>query len=412
MKAEPRIAFFTDSFLELNGVARTSRMLTGFAQRHERPMLVVHAGPETSLYTEGGVQRLALKRGSVRIAIDSDLSFDLLLWRYAAKVIHALRSFGAEAVHITGPSDVGLLGAYAAHKLRLPLVISWHTNVHQYAGRRLGAMLRLFPSGWREAAAARAESATLRLLLRLYGLGRVLLAPNDELADMLREACDRPVFLMRRGVDMELFSPVKRLRSDTVFTLGYVGRLTPEKNVRLLARLEQGMRARGCNEIRMVVVGAGSEREWLEAEMPRAEFTGALIGESLAQAYANFDVFVFPSRTDTFGNVVLESLASGVPAVVSDCGGPKHIIRDGVSGLVARSEDEFIDALLRLKNDGELHARMRKDARDLACAASWDSVFEVLYDAYALCLEPNQTRSQAVVEPIAPLQQINPNAIH
>jgi glycosyltransferase involved in cell wall biosynthesis len=412
MNAEPRIAFFTDSFLELNGVARTSRMLAAFAQRHERPMLVVHAGPETSLYTEGSVQHLALKRGSARIPIDSDLSFDLLLWRYAGKVINALRSFGAEAVHITGPSDIGLLGAYAAHKLRLPLVISWHTNVHQYAGRRLGAMLGFLPSRWREGVAARTESATLRLLLRFYGLGRVLLAPNDELAEMLREACNRPVFLMRRGVDTELFSPVKRLRSDAVFTLGYVGRLTPEKNVRLLAGIEQGMRTRGCNEIRMVVVGAGSEREWLEAEMPKAEFTGALIGESLAHAYANFDAFVFPSRTDTFGNVVLESLASGVPAVVSDCGGPKHIVLDGVNGLVARNEDEFIDALLHLKNDGELHARMRKDARELACAASWDSVFEVLYDAYALCLAPYETKSLAAAESIAPLQQIHPNAIH
>jgi hypothetical protein len=96
-------------------------------------------------------------------------------------------------------------------------------------------------------------------------------------------------------------------------------------------------------DFRFQISGSGSERAWLERHLPRAEFTGVLSGEALAAAYANMDVFAFPSHTDTFGNVVQEALASGVPAVVTASGGPRFIVRDGVSGFVAESDDDFCE---------------------------------------------------------------------
>src|SRR5262249_25404732 len=152
---------------------------------------------------------------------------------------------------------------------------------------------------------------------RFYQTARVLFAPNQELISQLEQLTARPCFLMSRGVDTELFHPRKRTRRDNEFVIGYVGRLTTEKNIRFLAELESGWMARGVTDLKRLVVGQGSAEPWLRANLKHAEFAGVLQGERLAEAYANFDVFAFPSTTDTFGNVVLEAGASGVPAVVT-----------------------------------------------------------------------------------------------
>jgi phosphatidylinositol alpha 1,6-mannosyltransferase len=405
MRTEPRVAFFTDSFLEVNGVAHTSRQLADFAKRRNIPFLAVHAAPETGRAEEGSLTRLGLKRSRIGFRLDADLRFDLLMWRHARRAIETVREFRADAVHVTGPSDIGQLGVYVAHLLKLPLVISWHTNVHEYAGRRLGAVTPFLPAQARNAIAALAEGQSLRVATQFYKLGRVLLAPNDELSELLRRACGRPVFPMQRGVDTGLFSPVKRVRGDGIFTLGYVGRLTPEKNVRMLAVIERQLLDAGFRDFRFVITGAGSERAWLEEHLECAQFTGVLKGEALARTYANFDLFVFPSATDTFGNVVLEAMASGVPPIVSAHGGPKFIVRDGVSGIVADDASGFAAAVLALQSNADRHARMRVAARQQACEASWDCVFDQVYEAYAASLR--QTGAMQEVAPPKPVAITN-----
>jgi glycosyltransferase involved in cell wall biosynthesis len=195
---------------------------------------------------------------------------------------------------------------------------------------------------------------------------------------------------MRRGVDTSLFSPVKRVRGDGAFLMGYVGRLSPEKNVRRLVELERGLIEAGAGDFRFLIVGCGSEREWLERRMRRAEFTGVLRGEALARAYASLDLFVFPSQTDTFGNVVLEAQASGVPCLVSSRGGPRSIIQTGAdtgaSGMVADTPREFLEATLGLMSQPERLNRMREAALARAREFSWEPVFERVYQTYEDCL--------------------------
>ncbi|MEP7338770.1 MAG: glycosyltransferase [Acidobacteriota bacterium] len=423
MKAEPRIAFFTDSYLEVNGVAHTSRQLAAYAQRHELPFLCIHAGMETGGFAEGSLQRLMLKRTKIGFAFDADLRFDLLMWRHAKLALKIVREFNPDVIHITGPSDIGLLGLFVARRLKLPIVLSWHTNVHEYAGQRLTQLLSFLPDVSRVSLARSAERATLKLTMMFYKLGKVFLAPNEELGRMIGRQTNRPVFMMRRGVDTNLFSPAKRARHDGLFTIGYVGRLTPEKNVRLLAALEKGLlassRIAGAKDFRFVIVGRGSEREWLERNMQTTEFTGVLKGEALARAYANLDLFVFPSHTDTFGNVVLEAQASGVPAIVSNQGGPKFIIKtegDGASGMIASSEQGFLDATLRLIRQPELHGRMCEAAREVACRASWDKVFEQVYRAYEVCVKcvaaERATRAPSLSVTVRPdVRDVRPDAV-
>jgi len=196
--------------------------------------------------------------------------------------------------------------------------------------------------------------------------------------------------VMPRGVDAELFNPARRNRrlEDRDQVLGFVGRLSVEKNVALLARVQEELERLGHRSFRFLIVGHGKQEAWLRDRLPRAEFTGVLHGEELAAAYANMDLFVFPSHTDTFGNVVLEAMASGVPAVVTPDGGPKTIVRDGETGRVV-PDDEFAPAVSGILRDPVKHAQMREAARAYAVKASWDSVFEGVYAAYqTIILKP------------------------
>jgi glycosyltransferase involved in cell wall biosynthesis len=379
------VAFFADSFHEVNGVALTSRQLDAFARRRQRPFLSAHVGQANSLKSEGPVSTLELERGPAAVPIERDMSFDPLFLRHKKRVAGILREFRPDVVHITGPSDIGILGAVMAHQLQIPLVASWHTNLHEFGAKRLAKLISFMPDAPRQGAAELAERSILSMCAKFYGLARVLMAPNQELVDLLVKLTGKPTFLMQRGADTVLFNPTKRRRSDDAFTLGFVGRVTPEKSVRFLVNIEQALIAAGFTNYRFLVVGDGSEREWLQANLKNAEFPGVLMGERLAEAYANMDLFVFPSQTDTFGNVVIEAFASGVPVVVTTSGGPKFLVQEGVTGYAA-DDAGFVEAVKKIMADRDLHRRMSFAAREYALSMSWDGVFDKVYDAYQFCL--------------------------
>jgi glycosyltransferase involved in cell wall biosynthesis len=222
----------------------------------------------------------------------------------------------------------------------------------------------------------------------------MIMAPNQELMDLTRELTGKPVHLMRRGVETILFDPRKRNRTAPTFRVGYVGRLTPEKNVRFLADLGRGLLEKGITDFEFVIVGEGNESEWLETNVPNAHLTGVLRGEELAQAYADMDLFAFPSATDTFGNVVLEALASGAPCVVTNAGGPKFLIKEGITGHVASDNADFIQFVTSIATNETLRKQMGAAAREYALKQSWDSVFEEVFAAYATCL-PDKAQAAA-----------------
>jgi glycosyltransferase involved in cell wall biosynthesis len=378
----PRIAFFTDSFHEVNGVALTSREFAGFAQRRGYPFFSVHAGPETRHWREGTFETFELSNSGVVVGLEHDLAFDMLFLRHYGRMREKLAEFQPDVVHLTGPSHAGLLGLLLAHRMRVPIAASWHTNLHEFASRRLLKQMNWLPAGPRRRVAKLTELATLDITLQFYRIARTLFAPNPELVDMLSRRLHRPSYLMQRGIDTSLFSPSRRTRNDGEFTIGFVGRLSPEKNVRQLAELEKALHAAGVTDCRFLIVGDGSEREWLMQNMKRAVVPGILRGAALAEAYANMDVFVFPSVTDTFGNVVLESMASGVPPVVTASGGPRYLVQPGVNGYITDTMQEILRAVLHLRWSKSQRARLALGARSTAVAYSWDNVFDRIYQRY------------------------------
>lgn len=384
MTAEPiRVALFPCTYREIDGVANTSRQFAEFARGCGFAFLLVHAGPRDEVVTDGSVTRVQLRRSRVKFPLDGHHEFDLLFLRHYSKLQRILRDFDPNVIHITGPSDVGILGTLLAHNMGVPLAASWQTNLHQFARRRVSRLLSSWPENLSAKLAAAAEFASFRAAVRFYKIPRLLFAPNCELVELLGRTTGKPCFLMSHSVDTEAFSPAFRERSDGPFRIGYVGRLTPEKNVRFLAQLERDLLAQGHRDFRIVLIGQGAEEKWLRENMQHAEFVGWLTGKDLSRAFADMDAFVFPSETDTFGLAVLEALASGVPAVVSPSGGPKYTVEHGKSGYVANRFDEFAPFLTNLMTQPELHESMRLAARERALTmGSWERIFAGMYKTY------------------------------
>jgi phosphatidylinositol alpha 1,6-mannosyltransferase len=402
MKNWPRVAFFSDSYHGVDGVATTCRNIVAAARRRELPFLAVHAGERNSHSQDGSLEILELDRGPVSLPLDLHLRFDLLFTRHYQRALRAVREFRADVVHITGPGDVGITGARAAYELGIPLVASWHTDLHEFAAKRLWKFASALPEAPRQGLAYYTKKYVLQACLWYYGIARVILAPNEEHMRLIGSNTGKPVFPMQRGVDAHLFSPIKRDVSDRIFRLGFVGRLRPEKNVRFLAEIEDSLWRDGLGNYRFLIVGDGSERAWLERNLRQADFTGELFGEALARAYANMDLFVFPSETDTFGNVVMEAMASGTPAVVTSKGGPKFQIQDGVSGFVATSPQDFIGRIKQIMAAPQLHRSLRVASRLAASRKSWEAVLDELHHAYEACMWQSPSRAaSAVLTPIA-----------
>jgi glycosyltransferase involved in cell wall biosynthesis len=383
----PRVAYFPDSFHEVNGVAHTSRNFVAYAERQGLPFLCVRAGGRAEAFEQTGELRtVELGRSRASVRMEKDLQFDALFWRHGGVIRRELERFRPDVIHITGPSELGMFGAYFAWEMGIPLAASWHTNLHEYAARRMGWLTERM--GRRGAAVGQGvERGALWATSQFYRQAKVLFAPNEELCRMLEKTTGRPCYLMQRGVDTELFSPERRTRmaGDAAVVLGYVGRLSVEKNVALLARVERELAGMGLGGVRFLIVGHGGEEASLRAALKSAEFAGVLRGVELARAYADMDVLVFPSHTDTFGNVVLEALASGVPAVVTPDGGPKYIVRDGETGFVV-ADDGFARAIAALVRDRVRLQRMRESAREYALGCSWDAVFGRVYEGYQTAL--------------------------
>ncbi len=360
----------------------TSQKLIRYVRKNDLPFVCIYAGKKTAVSREKNLTFISLKRSPVSFAMDEGLKYDPFFQRHVSLVRKTLEEFKPDVFHITGLNDVSIIGAYLAWKMNIPLVGAWHTNLHEYAARRLRKKLGFLPDKQKFKFTQFIENKILDGAKLYYKLPQIILAPNKDLCEMLEKGTGRKSYLMIRGVDTDTFSPGKRTVKDTIFRFGFVGRLQVEKNIRLLAEIEKKLLAAGKENFKFLIVGEGDERGWIEKNMQTAELTGFLDGEDLARAYANMNVFVFPSETETFGNVVQEANAAGVPCIVTDQGGPKFIVTEGDNGFIAKNSEEFAKFSIMLLDNPEKLAKMKQASREFALSRSWDSVFDGVYDAY------------------------------
>jgi glycosyltransferase involved in cell wall biosynthesis len=378
------VAIFTDNdFGKVNGVTTTLAAALEYApdDLNLRVYTCDDAGAQTGDY-------LSLAAFGAGIPFYREMKMYLPPFRRFLR--HAVAD-GIDVVHLTTPGPVGLAALWVASKLGLPMVGSFHTDLAEYTRILSGSKgLGAFMEGY---------------MRWLYGHCDRILAPSDWTRDMLaRAGLERSrIDVWRRGVSTVRFDPAKRspaLRqkwgvSDERPAIIYVGRVSKEKGLQMLKPFSRFLEYGGIAH-RLVVVGDGPMRVELRGDCPDAIFTGTLRQDDVAVAMASADFLLFPSRTDTAGNVVLEAQASGLPVLVSDAGGPRENLRPAESGFVCRELSDFV----RRAGDLLRHSRKRREmsaaARQYALTRRWETALGALYDSYTAL---GSGRAAAVLQP-------------
>lgn len=271
-------------------------------------------------------------------------------------------------VHIATEGPLGLCALRAARSLEIPVISSFHTNFHQYGKYyKLSFLIK----------------GAFAYLRYFHNRTRATYAPSDDLIENLKAAGFKNLRKMERGVDAQLFNPCKRStdlrlswganKETPVFT--YVGRIASEKNIPFALKCFQEVKKK-LPEAIMVVVGDGPLRKELEKKYPEVIFCGLQKGEALAQHYASSDVFIFPSITETFGNVVTEAMASGLIVAAYDYAAGKLLIEDGINGTVASfdNKEHYLANLIQLISKRAMWPAMREKSRARIEDISWESI--------------------------------------
>ncbi|TBR15334.1 glycosyltransferase family 4 protein [Rugosibacter aromaticivorans] len=291
-----------------------------------------------------------------------------------ARLLNAWREDRPDVIQVATEGPLGGSAIAAARQLNIPVVSEFHTNFHAYS--------RHYGCGW-------LEGLVTMHLRRLHNKSAVTLAPTFAVARELTAAGYRAVRVVSRGVDTALFNPQRRsmaLRarwevSEEQLVVTYIGRLAAEKNLPLVTQAFAAIRQRQP-DARLLFVGDGPMRPHLERSDASYIFAGMRRGDDLAAHYASADLFLFPSLTETFGNVTLEALASGLGVLAYDCAAANELIRDGDNGRVVpgNHDDAFIAAALELARNPAMLTTLRERAQASVRHLDWGHISKQLAD--------------------------------
>ncbi|UCF06052.1 MAG: glycosyltransferase family 1 protein [bacterium] len=368
-----RIGLLTDTFDEINGVTNTYHQLVRYAREHEVRLDLFCPSQDDDSDEKLDTVTIHRVKQAAKIPFDSDLGFDLKIISPRIGMYFVKNRF--DLIHASSPGNMGLQALTLSYYHRLPLVGVYHTALPEYAEERalkLGKRIipQLKSTGfW--------ENITWRFVTWFYNKCDLVLSPSNHIREVLEGKLESEVSIFSRGIDLEQFNPRRRERRNGVNVL-YVGRVAVEKGLDDLAHC-----FRDIDDANLIFVGDGPYRAELESTgRENFIFKGYLRGEALGTEYASADLFVFPSKTDTFGNVVLEAMASGLPVIVTDRMAPRELIEDGVNGFIVKDRSEMKERIGLLMRDGGLRKRMGKASRRLAEQRTWDSVFDKLFEDY------------------------------
>jgi glycosyltransferase involved in cell wall biosynthesis len=369
-------AWFTDTLDDVNGVANTIRKMTAAGVAAGEKLIVMTSRrrlevDEIPIKNFRPIGEFALPEYELQ-----RLSFPPIM-----QILDYIQREQFTEIIISTPGPMGLVGLLAAKMLNLQTSGIYHTDIPEYV--RILTEDRFL------------ESLAWSYMHWLYGQFDTVFVNSEHYRKCWidRGFAPEKLKILPRGLDTDLFTPARR---DLAFWSGsrangsevrllYVGRISREKDLDVLATAYNKIRESG-QPVKLYLVGDGPYSETLAATLPDAIFLGYLKGEKLAKAYASADVFVFPSTTDTFGNVVLEAQASGLPVIVSDLGGPKELVEDGRTGFVTKAHDadDFARAIERISRDSGLRTRMGLEARQQVIDRSWPEAFRKFWQATEL----------------------------
>lgn len=370
-----RVAILAESFLpKVDGVVKTTYLTTRYLQETGREVLIF--APDIAVDYVGESRVIPLPSISLPQAPETRMALPNPI------VARHIKDFAPDLIHLFSPAAMAVNGMAVGRHLNLPVIANYQTDLPGYT-EQYGFPLLSGPVN--------------RWLRYIHNGCHLTLAPTQTIIEQLRAVGYRRVRRWGRGVDTERFNPLQRRAamrqrllngraSDSLLCL-FVGRLAQEKRIDLLLQVAE------TAGVSLTIVGDGALRGALEAQFAHTDtaFTGYLIGDELAQAYASADIFVFPGEHETFGQVIQEAMASGLPAVVVDAGGAPEVIIDGLSGITVQpTPAAFAEASARLRDLPEVRQAMSANARALAEQRPWAALMAQLEGYYAEAFSMNQ----------------------
>ncbi|MFP4444618.1 MAG: glycosyltransferase [Desulfosudaceae bacterium] len=374
IKKPLRVGHFTDTLYDINGVAKTLRQQGTIAARLNKHLTLITCGPEADHY---GFQTFApIDTFAIPEYPEIQLFYPPLL-----KMLDYCYQQEFNRIHIATPGPVGLAALAVARILQLPTYGTYHTALPQYVAR-LTEDTGLGDLMW-------------KYMVWFYDQLDVVLVPSRATGNELaaRGIPKEKIQFYPRGVDTETYTPDRRNGfyqqrfglDDAARKLLYVGRVSKEKNMPQLVEIFRAVAA-AFENVHLIVVGEGPYLPEMKAALSGLPvvFTGYLEGRDLSEAYASSDLFLFPSTTDTFGNVVLEAQASGIPVIVTDRGGPSENIQDGKTGYIVPADDTgaFVQRVNQLLLSPDRLAAMQKNARQFMESRSFEAAFTAMWEMY------------------------------
>ncbi|WP_416150383.1 glycosyltransferase family 4 protein [Salipaludibacillus sp. HK11] len=367
-----RVAIFSDTYVpEINGVAKTLKRLTDYFDQHNIEYKLFVPENRSSVPDISDVERLAsipfLLYPQCRLAFPN-----------TAHLKKSLHDFSPDLIHIATPFNVGLYGQYYGRKYNIPMVASYHTHFDRYLEYYNLSLL----INW-----------LWRYMEWFHRPFEKVYVPSESTKDKLTELNIHPnIDIWGRGVNHQFFSPSKRTvkvrekyKIKEKYILLYVGRVSAEKDVDVALDAFHSLSPEIYDQTHLMIVGDGP----LLAHMKKSNnekitFAGFLKGSDLAEVYASSDVFLFPSSTETFGNVVLEAASSGLPVIGADAGGIQHLVKQNVTGYLCAPKDKgsFVEQTEKLLVNDDLRKQMGYQARQFALTQSWDEILSELVMGY------------------------------
>jgi len=374
-----RIAFFTDTYLpEINGVANTLSRLGNYLDRSRIDQLVI--APE---YEERNIFSGSMYREVYRFrGITTSLSPKSRLAMPAHWDINRIcDDFMPDLIHVTTEMGIGFRGMRYAESRGIPLVMSYHTDYYKYLKYHNLDFLRPFVESY---------------LAWFYSLSCRTLVPSRCTLEELSQMGYRNLDIWSRGIDTSKFSPefrneeLRRTIADGKFIFLYVGRLSAEKSLDLLLYAACELENHFPGRTAFIFTGDGPYAETIKnINLPNVILTGFKQGRELSEIYASADCFAFPSATETFGNVALEALASGLPVISVSGGGVTDYLIHNNNALLCTPEAaaDFTNNLVSVMENSELRTQLSINARKTALSRDWDHIFDGLVDIYAQAID-------------------------
>lgn len=366
-----KIAIFTDTFVpDVNGVAKTLKRYTEYLNQNEIEYRVF--APKATKESQFTSQVLGFKSMPFLLYPECRIALPNML-----HIKEEIIAFQPDIIHVATPFNMGLCGVHYAKKFGIPLVGSYHTDFDKYLEHY---HLQLF------------NDLLWKYLKWFHRPMERIFVPSMDTKERLTSHDFRNIAIWPRGIDGDIFhrdydkeTIRKKYGVTEKYLLLYVGRIASEKDVMLLPEIAERLPETLKKQVHWLIVGDGPMKESLAKTAPvNMTFTGFLEGYELANVYAAGDVFVFPSASETFGNVVLESLACGTPVIGANAGGVRTIIQHGQTGLLCeeKQSNQFAEAIEHLLTNEELCTAMGESCFQYGQKQSWDRIFHTLLSGY------------------------------